>query len=904
MDAMPIRDLLPPILRGEDLTDLAPESRTRLASLAGDAAHEQLLVWVRDECAARLRQPGATPSVEYLLAHACARNGEIERAHQTLLALGDKLATARQWEPLAAVAEEALSLEESAAAARLLVRAHEGLGRDPARIDALSRAWGLLQDDLELGLLLAVRLGDAGQGDHRRALLAELLPRFAAEGRHAGLEEAALEFVEHEDVDCLISVVRVLPLVAASGALRETMQLLEIAFPGIARAGRAGEVLSPLRVVLGHAVEAEGPMAGEPLRGPLLEALRQGPGRALPDVEPVIQISGVGDRVKPLMPAIERFDAIAALPPKQAVLHDAFGAGRILSNDGDTVLIDFSRSAGHKMPYAAARRTLTPIAEDDLRLLAATRPAELAKMRADAPAEIVLRALHALGGGADAQRLKMFLVGSALVPAPEWTTFWRRAKAAADKDPRIDTSRSFEQHFRVAPAGEAGEVVDAPLPALEPRKSLKSNIATLRKFLSQHPGAEAPLARRFGKYIEKGLLDPELERGDRARAGIIFARWFPERADLWIEVLKSLWDQGLAISDLPGEDEQIAMLEVSHSAGVEADAILSGLDSRFSAVRDQAIALRERLDPAGRAELERTLLRHASRYPGAALRRIEHVFELRESSEEMWRAFIAALTLIEEKPKPSVAEKVLRWLGEGGLFETALAGHPCPEEMRLGLRILLRQWKSSDRYLFPALEAAERLGFGDETQAVHAARQKSAEKLFDRVGQVAEEAEIPVMTRATWERLKNELERMERELRTTIPAAIQKARELGDLKENAEYHSAKLKQANVGRLVASLQLRLSRARFVDEMEHKDGVVGLGTEVVLESEEDVVTYWVLGEGEHHHGDHVISHQAPVARQLVGRAIGDEVDLGEGDLRRRYRVVSVERKLPSTGSGVQS
>ena len=44
------------------------------------------------------------------------------------------------------------------------------------------------------------------------------------------------------------------------------------------------------------------------------------------------------------------------------------------------------------------------------------------------------------------------------------------------------------------------------------------------------------------------------------------------------------------------------------------------------------------------------------------------------------------------------------------------------------------------------------------------------------------------------------LERLERELRTTIPASIQKARELGDLRENAEYHSAKLKQANVSRI--------------------------------------------------------------------------------------------------------
>src|SRR6185369_6603095 len=106
--------------------------------------------------------------------------------------------------------------------------------------------------------------------------------------------------------------------------------------------------------------------------------------------------------------------------------------------------------------------------------------------------------------------------------------------------------------------------------------------------------------------------------------------------------------------------------------------------------------------------------------------------------------------------------------------------------------------------------------------------------------------------------------RMERELRTTIPATIQKARELGDLKENAEYHAAKQKQANVSRLVRSLQQRLSRARFVDDVEHKDGIVGLGTEVVLESDRDVLTYWVLGEEEHHHGAHVVSFQAPVGR----------------------------------------
>jgi transcription elongation factor GreA len=228
---------------------------------------------------------------------------------------------------------------------------------------------------------------------------------------------------------------------------------------------------------------------------------------------------------------------------------------------------------------------------------------------------------------------------------------------------------------------------------------------------------------------------------------------------------------------------------------------------------------------------------------------------------------------------------------------------PPPDEARLKIRVLLRQWRSSDRFLFPTLESLVRFGMQEEVETQRQTRLERAEKLFDRVGQPAEESNLSVMTRATWELLSRELERLERELRTTIPATIQKARELGDLRENAEYHSAKLKQANVSKLVRSLQLRLARARFVDDAEYRDGVVGLGTEVTLESDDDVTTYWILGEGEHHHGDHVVSFQAPVGRALVGRSIGDQVELGEAESRRQYRVVSVERRLPPAESATR-
>jgi transcription elongation factor GreA len=148
------------------------------------------------------------------------------------------------------------------------------------------------------------------------------------------------------------------------------------------------------------------------------------------------------------------------------------------------------------------------------------------------------------------------------------------------------------------------------------------------------------------------------------------------------------------------------------------------------------------------------------------------------------------------------------------------------------------------------------------------------------------------------EALKADLHELETTARHEMSRRIEAARSLGDLKENAEYHSAKLKQKTMSAQAAMLQQRLARARFVDDATITDGVVGLGTEVVLEGEREMMTYWVLGEGEQHHGDHVISFQSAVGRALMGHAIGDEIELSlEADgAARRYRIVSVEKKLP--------
>ena len=913
---MPVRDALPAVLRGEVGADLSASARAELETLAHDAQQEKRLTWVRDELGGRLKQPDPPASwgVYYLLSAVCALHGEVERAQQTLLALGDKVLAARKWEPLAAIAERSLSLVQTQAAARLLVEAHEGLGKDPARLDALSRAWSIMPDDLELALKLAQRLGDAKRGDDRRALLGDLAPRFAEEGRYAELEAAADELAQHDDYEGLIHVAAALPLVAGKGALKEAQKIADIALDSLARTGHAGQALEPLRKVVGIATTTKGDEAAEPFRSAVTEALRQGPGKRVPALDEAVEQSGLLDGATPLPRAIEAFDTIASLAPGCGVLHDGFGPGRIVSNDTVTIVVDFMKSKGHKMPYVAARRTLTPVAEDDIRLIRYTNPAEIVRMRTEDQAGMIVSALKCLGGSADANRLKLFLISTDLVSAKDWTVFWRKGKAACERDPRIDHARAFEQFYKLAPErkparpvaphveGEPERVAEVdvpdatPLPALEVRKPARTNLGTIRKFLAQHPRSEPALKARFGRFVQRITLDPDGDKSDRARAGLYFARWFPEQREVWLGVVRSLWALEIGISDLSYEDEQLAFLADSRTTGVASEAILSALDSRFSAVREAAEKELATLDDAGKAQLRRTLVDRAVRYPAAMLRVIEEEIGTGVPPDDAWRLFIAALQLIEEKPKPSTGEKVLRWIDEGGAFPRMLTGVTPPNEARLKLRVLLRQWRSSDRYLFPALDAVARVGMPAEKQWVLDHRQKKTDALFSQVGEQAEDFATPVMTRATWAKLQHELEDLERELRTTIPHTIQKARELGDLKENAEYHSAKLKQSNAQKRAGSLQMRISRARFVEDAEYREGIVGLGTEVVLEDGSETTRYWILGDGEHHLGDHVISHQTPIAKAILGRGVGDTIELGDGEQRRTWRVRSITRRLP--------
>ena len=140
------------------------------------------------------------------------------------------------------------------------------------------------------------------------------------------------------------------------------------------------------------------------------------------------------------------------------------------------------------------------------------------------------------------------------------------------------------------------------------------------------------------------------------------------------------------------------------------------------------------------------------------------------------------------------------------------------------------------------------------------------------------------------EALKAELDRLEGEARRDIAQRIKVARELGDLSENAEYHIAKEDQAHLETKIARLNQRLRAARVVEAPSKSDVVVFGATVTVADDESGREATWTLvGPTEADVSAGKLSAESPMAKALMGRRPGDEVDVHTPRGVRRQRVV---------------
>lgn len=149
------------------------------------------------------------------------------------------------------------------------------------------------------------------------------------------------------------------------------------------------------------------------------------------------------------------------------------------------------------------------------------------------------------------------------------------------------------------------------------------------------------------------------------------------------------------------------------------------------------------------------------------------------------------------------------------------------------------------------------------------------------------------MTASGYEALKEELRWRQQDERPRIIAAISEARAHGDLSENAEYHSAKEAQShNEGRVI-ELEDLVARAEVIDISKLSGSKIKFGAtvELVDEDTEETKVYKIVGDQEADVKSGRISISSPIARALIGKEVGETIEVNAPGGPRGYEVVNV-------------
>lgn len=148
------------------------------------------------------------------------------------------------------------------------------------------------------------------------------------------------------------------------------------------------------------------------------------------------------------------------------------------------------------------------------------------------------------------------------------------------------------------------------------------------------------------------------------------------------------------------------------------------------------------------------------------------------------------------------------------------------------------------------------------------------------------------LTQAGLDELKKELDYLKLEKRAEVITALKDARALGDLSENAEYDAARTEQALVESKIAELESMIENAIVIKDV--KTDKVAIGTSVklqYLDDDDDTETYSIVGSKEADPFQNKISNESPIAKAILGLAVGDTVTVNSPQGKYSVKVVEI-------------
>jgi len=147
------------------------------------------------------------------------------------------------------------------------------------------------------------------------------------------------------------------------------------------------------------------------------------------------------------------------------------------------------------------------------------------------------------------------------------------------------------------------------------------------------------------------------------------------------------------------------------------------------------------------------------------------------------------------------------------------------------------------------------------------------------------------LTKKGFEDLQKEYDDLVNKRRPEIVERLSSAREMGDLSENAEYTAAREELSFIDGRIEELEELLKQAELINDENHKTHSVDLGSKVIVKIGDKKETFTVVGEWEADPVEKKISHESPLGKALIGKAVGDEIEVEAPAGKMSYKIVSI-------------
>ena len=587
-------------------------------------------------------------------------------------------------------------------------------------------------------------------------------------------------------------------------------------------------------------------------------------------------------------------EALEQLKPGTFCLHKSWGFGRVASWNLllNQILIDFEKKKAHQMQLQYAADNLTPVPAGHFLARKASDLTALKRELKENAAAVVRNILESLGGKATQAQISSWLLGD-IFTEPEFKRWWDATKKLLKKEGHflIPTKKTDPIELRAGPVDRAQELLDF----FHQARQLKEQAAALDQIIKFHHEFPEPL-RQLQPLIAE--IEHTAQRNQRLNPTLAF-EFVLGRDDL--------------IEREPALERTQADLTLERLVGDEAqrlDVILAKLPSAKEKRVLQALpaSLGERW-PARAWQL---MQGHNARL----VSQIPRLFVENGKQEELRVALDRSLR------EHSATSEMLFWLGKNrsewrelitpdllGAILSAIERDQHNESNSRSTR--LRDLLLDDRELIPdmfegaepglARDAMRRLMlspvFDELTKRSLMARIiKLYPELQSLIGgeQTEEKSESLVVSWSSLQRRKTELEELINKKIPENSREIGVARSYGDLRENFEFKAAKEMQAVLMRRKAELERDLHRARGTGFESPDLSQVSIGTVVTLRDADsgEEETYTILGAWDGDPERAIISYQTAIGQALLGRRLGEIVELNTAEDTGRYAITAIE------------